>query len=443
MPQLQPQQSYGDFIGEVKSVASNMVNTAASQLGGGLGSALSFIPGIGPIMELIGQVANIGSTVAGATGLGGEKVGTALNLIGSVANGAAGGSNTAGAEEFGPPSPNGFGETSPPTQNTDGGIFSGLRPNQQPSPTAPGTPPFKPQPSPAASDGEGSWFKPLDQMIAEIDERQARGETFDEKTNSWVKGPVPSTTEQPKSILFKQPANARPSSKEEYGPPMPAEKELPPKTVSGKQPTTEADADFDKSFSITLEKEGGFANRTPKEDPGGKTMRGITQSTYDNWIKKNNLQNNSEWPKDVAQLNNSQTKEFYRDEVFYSKKLEEIKNPKIRHVTFDGYTMTSPEGVATYTGQAIKDFLPKADLGKPENVFGSRFREAINSIADAGKTNEFLEKLADRRGDYLKTLKNKDGEFLYKYNPGWLARVDEQRPSNPNNVLQQFDQQNR
>lgn len=55
MPPPQPQQSYGDFIGEVKSVASNMVNTAASQLGGGLGSALSFISGLGPIMELIGQ----------------------------------------------------------------------------------------------------------------------------------------------------------------------------------------------------------------------------------------------------------------------------------------------------------------------------------------------------------------------------------------------------
>lgn len=186
MPQPQPQQSYGDFMGEIKLVANTMVNNAASTFGSGLGQALSFIPGLGPIMELIGHGANIASTVAGATGLGGEKAGAALNLIGSVANGAAGGANTAGAEEFGPPAPNGFGAASPPMPN-EGGMFSGLRPNPQPAPTAPSTPPFKPQPAPTTSDGEGNWFKPLDQMIAEIDERQARGEIFDEKTNSWVK----------------------------------------------------------------------------------------------------------------------------------------------------------------------------------------------------------------------------------------------------------------
>jgi hypothetical protein len=176
MPQPQPQQSYGDFMGEIKNTASTLMNSAASQLGSGLGSALSFIPGLGPIMELIGQGANIASTVAGATGLGGEKAGAALNLIGSVANGAAGGAATSGGtEEFGPPIPNA------------GGMFSGLRQNQPPSTTTPANPPFKPQPAPASSDGEGSWFKPLDQMFKEIDERQARGETFDDKNNVWVK----------------------------------------------------------------------------------------------------------------------------------------------------------------------------------------------------------------------------------------------------------------
>jgi hypothetical protein len=45
----------GQGAGEVKSAANSMVNSAASQLGGGLGSAPSFIPGLGPIMELIGQ----------------------------------------------------------------------------------------------------------------------------------------------------------------------------------------------------------------------------------------------------------------------------------------------------------------------------------------------------------------------------------------------------
>ncbi|TAH37504.1 MAG: hypothetical protein EYC62_01060 [Alphaproteobacteria bacterium] len=105
-PQPQPQQSYGDFMGEMQNVASTLLNKGAGLLGSGLGQALNFIPGMGAVMELIGNAANIAGTVAGATGLGGEKAGTALNLLGSVADGAVGGASAGSGEEYGPPMPN-------------------------------------------------------------------------------------------------------------------------------------------------------------------------------------------------------------------------------------------------------------------------------------------------------------------------------------------------
>ncbi len=273
------------------------------------------------------------------------------------------------------------------------------------------------QPNPTQPE-QNSLFKPLGQRLWEIEEREARAEILDEN-NNWVQEKEQIAIDQTESKAI--------------------DETLPPKTVSGKQPTVEAETDFDKSLSIILEKEGGFSNRPPKEDPGGRTMRGITQTTYDNWRKKNKLGDGADWPEDVAQLNDSQIREFYRDEIYYNKKLDEIKDSKIRHVTFDGYTMSSPQGVAKYTSEAIKDVLPEVDLGKPENVFGPSYRKALNRISEENLTDEFLEKLADKRTAYLKTLKNQEGEFIYKHNPGWFTRVDKQRPGNPNNIFQKFD----
>lgn len=334
MPQPKPEQSYGDFMGEVKNTASTLVNQAAGFLGSGIGQALGFIPGVGAVMELIGKGANLAGTVADATGVGGEKAGATLNLLGSVANGAAGGVSAANTEEYGPPMPN------------------------------------------------------ADQM-----------------------------------------------PQENYGPPMPKSGQMqPPPTISGKQPTPQAESNFDQSLPIILREEGGLANRPPKEDPGGKTMSGITQSTYDAWLKKNGSGTNPDWPKDVSELKDNQIRDFYREEIYYGKRLDEIQDPKIRHVTFDGSTMSSPQGVADYTGKAIKDVLPNVDLGKP-GVMGSKYIGAMNKIAEKGLTDDFLEKLADRRTDFLKNLPDGSGDLLYKKNPGWFRRVDSQRPSNPNNIF--------
>ena len=165
-------------MGEVKNTASTLVNQAAGFLGNGIGQALGFIPSVGAVMELIGKGANIAGTVAGATGLGGEKAGTALNLLGSVANGASSDASAVNTEKYGPPMPNA---------------------DQMPQETyGPAMPPFK---NPSTQVGQDEWFKPLDQMLKEAEEHQARGEFLDDSGN-WQRGPMPGT-EQPKSVVFR------------------------------------------------------------------------------------------------------------------------------------------------------------------------------------------------------------------------------------------------
>ncbi|TAH37502.1 MAG: hypothetical protein EYC62_01050 [Alphaproteobacteria bacterium] len=367
MPEPKPEQSYGDFMGDVKNTASTLVNQAAGFLGSGIGQALGFIPGVGAVMELIGKGANLAGTVAGATGLGGEKAGTALNLLGSVANGAAGGANTANAEEYGPPMPGA---------------------DQMPQETyGPAMPPFKNPTAPS----QDSW---LQQQLKEMNERQARGETLDDKGN-WQQGPNSNNS--------------------------------PPPTLSGKKnPSTEDEARFDEVLPIIKGNEGGFSDRPKEQDKGGPTQKGISTGAYKLWLKRKDV-NATEWPTDVKDLSDDQIRTIYRNEYYYDKRLDEIEDPKMRAALFDAYVMSKPPAVYGMTEQAIKKVIPDANLGVP-GVLGKNTIGALNQINKEGRTNEYLEALADARRDYYKSQPE------YKYNPGWLPRVDSFRPSNPSNI---------
>ncbi len=449
MPQPQPQQSYGDFMGEIKNTASTLVNSAASQLGSGLGQALSFIPGLGPIMELIGQGANIASTVAGATGLGSKNAGTALNLIGSVANGAAGGASTAGAEEFGPPSPNGFGETSPPMQNTEGGMFSGLRPNPQSSSTAPNTPPFKPQPTPAASDGEGrlaspkssdegGWFKPLDQMFQEIDERQARGEIFDEKNNVWVK-PATATgfASIPQEKRFGQ-ATEDSDSPWIQGSGFETVKNTdhnspkPPPARNGYQPTADEEGQLSSYLDRLHKIEGGYND--VKGDLGGPTNYGISTATYNDLRQRAEYQG-KQWPADVKNISKEQANEIYRNEYHYNFGFNKIKSDPVRELMTDMAVNNGYDIGANILKESLDQVLGPKDYGKGPTVIGPKMRAAIEEISAKGKTQNLVNKMLDIRDQHYKNLAQQPEQR--KFLRGWLNRNDGFR-KNPTQDMSQW-----
>ncbi|MGE3479645.1 MAG: glycosyl hydrolase 108 family protein [Dongiaceae bacterium] len=287
---------------------------------------------------------------------------------------------------------------------------------------------------------EPSFFKPLDQMLKEVEERNARGEFFDE-SGKWVKrentpnGYIAGNTGLPSTIELRPASPASPQDSPYLAGDVAGgvSNEQPPKTWSGYQPSPQAEADFLNSLRVTKGEEGKLSNRSSQNDPGLKTMEGLTQKTYDDWRKKNGLKNEKDWPSDVSKLSDKQIETFYREEIYYGNKLNQIQDPKIRHATFDALTHSSHKGAADFTKKAIKQVLPDADLGA-SGVMGNRYREAMNEIAAQGRTNEYLEKLADERRDYLSTRKNSKGELLAPRNPGWKGRIEKLRPSNPFNV---------
>lgn len=71
-----------------------------------------------------------------------------------------------------------------------------------------------------------------------------------------------------------------------------------------------ADARYAKALNVVLNFEGGYANN-PK-DPGGATMHGVTQRTYDAWRHQHRLP-----PRAVLQIANDEVYSIYR-EMFWA-----------------------------------------------------------------------------------------------------------------------------
>lgn len=62
--------------------------------------------------------------------------------------------------------------------------------------------------------------------------------------------------------------------------------------------------DFEKALEFVLAREGGYVN--DPDDLGGATNKGITQNTYNSWLKSNGKAS-----KDVKNITDAEVKEIY------------------------------------------------------------------------------------------------------------------------------------
>ena len=88
---------------------------------------------------------------------------------------------------------------------------------------------------------------------------------------------------------------------------------------------------YDKNFETVMDyvfkSEGGF--RDSKNDLGGRTDKGVTQTTYDLWRKKKGLA-----PKDVKGISNEEAKQLYYEEFWLPTGASKIKD---LHTDFSKY----------------------------------------------------------------------------------------------------------
>jgi lysozyme family protein len=156
---------------------------------------------------------------------------------------------------------------------------------------------------------------------------------------------------------------------------------------------------FDQSFEMVLEHEGGYVNDL--RDPGGRTNLGVTQRAWETYL------NRSVTETEMRGLTHDTVKPFYKS-MYWDK----IKGDHLpAGVDYAAYDLAVNSG----TSRAAK-YLQEIAGVFADGVIGPKSLEAIKSC-DPEKT---VDALCDMRLDFLKRLPT-----FETFGKGWSRRVAE------------------
>lgn len=116
---------------------------------------------------------------------------------------------------------------------------------------------------------------------------------------------------------------------------------------------------FESALAVTLKFEGGYANHPA--DPGGATMKGITQRVYDAWLLKKGLP-----ACDVRDIPDKDVADIYRAEYWQRAKCDVLPDP-LATFHFDAAVNHGPARANIFLGQSGGD--PKKYLDIREKFF--------------------------------------------------------------------------
>jgi lysozyme family protein len=160
---------------------------------------------------------------------------------------------------------------------------------------------------------------------------------------------------------------------------------------------------FDASLDTALVYEGGYSDH-PK-DPGGKTMRGVTQRVYDAWRGRRKLPKRS-----VKAITDDELKAIYREQ--YWNVVQGDKLPSgVDFVVFDGAVNSGPK-------QSVK-WLQRALGFNGSQVDGIVGNVTLSAIEKHEDHDALIAGIIDRRRVFLKALKT-----WKTFGKGWTRRIN-------------------
>lgn len=110
---------------------------------------------------------------------------------------------------------------------------------------------------------------------------------------------------------------------------------------------------FEKALEFLFPSEGGYSNH--KDDMGGPTNMGVTQSTYNSYRKKHNLPY-----KNVINITRGEAKQIYYEDYWLTSGADKVSDPKMGIVLFDTAVLHGPAKARefySYSGGDINKFL--------------------------------------------------------------------------------------
>lgn len=156
---------------------------------------------------------------------------------------------------------------------------------------------------------------------------------------------------------------------------------------------------YDSTLRRILVWEGGYADHP--RDPGGATMKGVTQRVYDGWRSRNGMA-----PRPVRQIEAGEVQAIYR--ALYADKIAYDALPVgVDAVMLDAAIHSGPAQAAKWLQRAL-GIVVDGNVGPA----------TVSAAAAAGNPRALIRSIMERRRAFLRAL----GTFS-TFGKGWLRRV--------------------
>jgi lysozyme family protein len=166
-----------------------------------------------------------------------------------------------------------------------------------------------------------------------------------------------------------------------------------------------ASKDFAKSLQLVLVHEGGYSN--DPRDPGGATMKGVTQRVYDMYRKAKGLT-----PRSVKSITRDELQDIYKSRYWDMIKGDQLP-AGVDYVCFDGAVNSGP----VQAGKWLQKALGSHYIGKIDGQVGA---STVAAALDHPNHDALVEAICARRLAFLRALKT-----WRVFGKGWQARVDD------------------
>lgn len=164
-------------------------------------------------------------------------------------------------------------------------------------------------------------------------------------------------------------------------------------------------AEFDRSLTKVLVHEGGFSNHP--DDPGGATMKGVTQRVYDTYRKSKGLHTQS-----VKLITDAELKAIYRREYWDKIKGDDLP-AGVSYVVFDGAVNSGVTQSVKWLQRALQALGLYTGL-----IDGNIGQGTLLAVSGVNDNDGLIAKIIERREAFLRALKT-----WKTFGKGWLARI--------------------
>ena len=166
---------------------------------------------------------------------------------------------------------------------------------------------------------------------------------------------------------------------------------------------------YARALSRVLVHEGGFANH-PK-DPGGATMKGVTQRVYDAFRERRDQPAQS-----VQFISDAELQEIYRRQYWSAVKGDKLP-AGIDYAVFDGAVNSGPGQSIKWLQRALNDLPSTQPKLKVDGALGEATLAAVEAYPDH---DQIIGLMLGRRLAFLQALKT-----WSTFKAGWSRRVSQ------------------